>query len=227
MLRDRFPILTFVLSAALLTFAARAFAETAQVEPAPAPTASSAAATKGAATSEAAKPVESAKTIRPRDLPAFTQEREAAALTFVRTHHPELADLLEPLKKKNKPEYQRAIRDLFRQSERLAQAQERNPRRYDFELADWKLNSRIQILVAKLTMSDTPAVEEQLRQLIVEQMNLRKQQLVEERQRLASRVAEADEQLAKLEREQPQRVEQRLKELLSGTKKGLKNKSKE
>lgn len=170
--------------------------------------------------SPAPPPAQPVKNGKPsREPPAFTHEREAAALTFVGAHHPELVDLLGTLKKSNKAEYQRAIRELFRQSERLASIQEKNPRRYDFELQDWKLNSRIQMLVARLTMSHDPAVEDKLRALVLEQMELRKQQLLEDRQRLAARLAEADEQLASMDREQSERVEKRLRELLGGAKK--------
>src|SRR5438132_8650434 len=68
-------------------------------------------------------------------LPTFTPEREAAALTFVRQHHSELADLLSELKTSNEAEYQRAIAELFRKSEQLADTQARDPRRYELELA--------------------------------------------------------------------------------------------
>ena len=64
--------------------------------------------------------------------------REAAAMTFVRMNHPELATLLDQLKLNDLPEYQRAIRELFHSSEKLAQLQERNPKRYPW---NWKLGS--------------------------------------------------------------------------------------
>src|SRR6516164_74906 len=41
-----------------------------------------------------------------RTLPRFTEEREAAALCFVKKHLPELAPLLEQLKKNNNVQYQ-------------------------------------------------------------------------------------------------------------------------
>ncbi len=57
--------------------------------------------------------------------PAFTPEREAAALSFVKQHHPELEELLSQLKSGNRPEYRRAINELFR-GQRAAGGQSRN-----------------------------------------------------------------------------------------------------
>lgn len=153
------------------------------------------------------------KVAKAPESPAFTKEREAAALTFVREHHPELGDLLAQLKQHNTREYQRAVRDLFRDSERLAQEQERNPKRYALDLAAWKLNSRIQVLVAQLSMSPNPDVEQQLRQALLEQAQLRREQLVAERERLSAKLAEIDRDLSD---NMDQRVDTQLQKLLSG-----------
>ena len=71
-------------------------------------------------------------------MPGVTRGREAAVMAFVREHHAELADLLLYLKSNQPKEYQLAVRDLFRTSERLAQMQERDFKRYELELALWK-----------------------------------------------------------------------------------------
>lgn len=150
-----------------------------------------------------------------KKIPGFTGEREAAAMTFVRTNHPELAELLDQLKSSDPGQYQRAIRDLFKSSERLAQLEERNPQRYPLELSMWKVNSRIQVLLARLTMSSDPAVEDQLRQAVAEQLELRKQLLTSEQQRLAQRLAELKADLDDLEQHEQERIEQRMTKLLS------------
>src|SRR5690242_13764878 len=62
-----------------------------------------------------------------------TPEREAAVLTFVQRNHAELADLLAALKTNDPQQYERAIRDIFRTTERLAQIQERDPLQYELE----------------------------------------------------------------------------------------------
>jgi len=148
------------------------------------------------------------------ELPAFTKEREAAALTFVRTHHGELGDLLVRLKQHNRMEYEKAIRELFRASERLAQMQEKNPARYETDLQHWKLNSRIQILAARLAMADDPAVRRELREVLAEQAELKRQQLQAERDRMAFRLEEINRELQK---DMAVSVEERLEQLVQGT----------
>src|SRR4030042_5681788 len=90
---------------------------------------------------------------QPKVLLGFTPEREAAAMAFVRRHHPQHATLLAHLKKAEAREYQRAVGTLFRASEHLAQVQERNPEQYERDLETWKLKSRIQLLVAQIRMA--------------------------------------------------------------------------
>ncbi len=123
--------------------------------------------------------------------------------------------MLDQLKLNDVAEYQRAIRELFHSSEKLAQVQERNPKRYPMELEAWKLNSRIRLLVARLTMSPDPKVEDELRQALVQQIGQRKASLTEERERLESRIVELKEQLDKLDQQQTKSVEQRMARLLS------------
>lgn len=158
--------------------------------------------------------------------PGFTPEREAAALMFVRTHHPELADLLERLKQRRPQEYQRAIRDLFRASERLAQSQETQPLRYELELEEWKLASRAQLLVARMTMERTPALEQELRRLLAEQLAVHRKIVELDRDRAASRVAALDAELKRLDSDREQVLEEKLqKALKSAGKKNATDKS--
>src|SRR5262249_54432179 len=75
-------------------------------------------------------PARAADRPRERELPRFTEEREAAALFFLKKHVPEVLPLLDQLKKTNKPQYEREIREVFRVTEMLADLQD-DPRRYD------------------------------------------------------------------------------------------------
>jgi hypothetical protein len=127
--------------------------------------------------------------------PVVTPEREAAALTFVRRHHPRLAELLIHLEEQDKRQYQRAVRDLFRTSERLAQLQERDPSRYSLELRVWKIRSRIQLYSAQLAMQDDPQIRQQLKNALLEQGELQREVLENERQRIAERLKKIDQQL--------------------------------
>lgn len=134
-----------------------------------------------------------------KNLPAFTPEREAAALTFVAAQHPELSPLLAHVKKSRPSEYEKVIRKLFVDSERLAHSRETQPQRYELELKNWQLESRIQLLVAKLTMDRTPALEQKLRAALAERLDVRRQLLAFDHDRHANRAASIDKQLAELD----------------------------
>ena len=144
----------------------------------------------------------------------FTPEREAAALTFVRMHHAELADLLERLKTRRPQEYQKAIRELFRASERLAVSQEQQPLRYEVELQEWKLSSRIQLLVARMSMNRTPELEQELRQLLNEQVSVHRDLIRFSYERTSARAAALQKELTELEQRQADLVEERFQAAL-------------
>src|SRR5260370_412922 len=91
-----------------------------------------------------------------RSLPRFTEEREAAALCFVKKHLAELVPLLEQLKKSNAGQYQHEIREIFQATEWLADLQD-DAKRYELELKIWKAENKAHILAAKLS---TPVDEE-------------------------------------------------------------------
>ncbi len=90
------------------------------------------------------------------------------------------------------------MRDLFRNSERLAQIQERDPSLYELELRLWKARSRAQLLGARLQMADDALLREQLRMTLADEYDLRVQLLRRERDRLAARIQGLDEQLERL-----------------------------
>jgi hypothetical protein len=118
--------------------------------------------------------------------------QEAAALAFADQHHPELAALLASLRQSNPVEYARAIRELFRTSERLALLREKAPRKYALELEIWKGQSRIRLLAARLTMAPDPALEQELREAVAAQTEIRLQLLELEREELAARLEKLD-----------------------------------
>ena len=108
------------LAAGLLSLVVPALVWAEANEPAGSTAAATSAESTSAKSDASAKPVKSSKRVS-----GFTEEREAAAMTFVRMNHPELASLLDQLKLNDVAEYQRAIRELFHSSEKLAQLQER------------------------------------------------------------------------------------------------------
>jgi hypothetical protein len=151
-----------------------------------------------------------------RDLPAFTSEREAAALTFIGLHHAEMAELLRQLKGTDLAEYRREIRVLFRSSEHLADLKDKDAELYELELRGWILDSRIRLLAARLSMAASESVEQELRQALSEQIDVRIAQQTLTRRRLESRLADMNSQIEKLEQSRDEQIERRMKSLLSG-----------
>lgn len=156
-------------------------------------------------------------------MPAFTPEREAAAVTFVSAHHPELAPLLKALKISRPNEYQKAIRKLFSDSERLAHSREMQPRRYELELQDWKLESRAQLLVARISMNRTPALEKELRGVLSDQMQVQRELLNIERERISQRVAVLDKEIARLDAGREKTLDERMQKALKAAGQGRSN----
>ena len=127
----------------------------------------------------------------------FGAEREQVALDFATQHHPELAKLIAPLKSSNPKEYQHAIRELFRTSERLTGIKTKDSARYDLELEAWKVQSVIRLLTARLTMSNDPAIEAELRIALKHKAENRLRLLQNEQTALQSRMDQIKDQINK------------------------------
>lgn len=140
-------------------------------------------------------------------------EREAAARTFAKQHHPELLELLDVLKAKRPNRYATAIRELYNTCESLNRIRERDPERYELELRLWKATSRIQVLAARLTMRDSADLERELRRAIAEQIDARLALQRLTRDRLRARLAQLEKAIAEAERNREAEVERRIKRL--------------
>ncbi len=152
-------------------------------------------------------------------LPAFTSEREAAALSFVDQNHPELGALLKRLNsKKSRKEYERAIRELFRASESLAASYEKDPERHAYDLQLWKLESRIRLLAARFAMATDEPTKTQLtseiRAALTEQLEVRLARQMLEQQRATKRVERMNHLIQKMQQQGPALVERSLQKLL-------------
>lgn len=159
----------------------------------------------------------------PKERPAFTPEREAAALTFVRLNHSELADLLAQLKASNSSEYERAIRELFQTSETLAETKTRDQHRYEIERRAWVVNSRVRVLAARMAMTRSPSLDDDLKRAVTEQVDIRVQHLVLERDRLQSRLQKVESDIASIQQSRDREVEKRLSRYLNSVRKAQGN----
>jgi hypothetical protein len=144
---------------------------------------------------------------------AFSPEREAAAMRFVRAHHPEVADLLGSLRTSRPDQYRRAARELFRSSERVSQWKERDAARYDLELTAWKVNSQIQLLLARSTMSPEVDVEGDLKSLLAQRIETRLALRKLDREQLAKRLAAANADIERLSGDRDAAVERQLAQM--------------
>ena len=149
---------------------------------------------------------------------SVTPEREAAALTFVKQHHPELAGLLVFLKKKMPKDYDKAARDLFRTSERLARLKDGgDDKRYRLELEFWQVRSRAQLLAARLKTRPDDKLESELRKLLERQYELRLSQLEYDRDRAEARLGKVNEQIKQFKQTRQQNIDRQIR-LLAGRK---------
>lgn len=138
---------------------------------------------------------------------AVTPAREAKAIAFARKQHPELADLLSKLKKADAQAYEKAMREVSQNTERLAKLRDNDQERYELSLQVWTLDSRIRLLVARSTMSDDPADEGELRALLQERQNARLALFKLDQQRLTTRLERLDGQIRQLESDPSANVE--------------------
>lgn len=139
------------------------------------------------------------KNARPREPLAITPEREAAVATFVERNHAELAPLLAHLRSSQPRQYEQAVREIFRVTERLAGVQERDPLLYELEVKLWTAQSRVQVLAARLSMDMTDSLKEELRAALAEQMAARLLVLKHQREQASQRLARMDRDIDQLE----------------------------
>ena len=121
-----------------------------------------------------------------------------ATMAFAAEHHPELARLLQHLRKSRSNQFQRAVRELNQQILVLEKIKEKNPARYEHQLELWKEDSQIRVLVAKWSLSKDDAIEQQIRQLLRQRRDTKIAQLQMEQKRLAEQLQKVEKQLTTL-----------------------------
>lgn len=144
----------------------------------------------------------------------ITSEHEAQALEFASKQHPELVGLISPLKASNPKEYQRAIRELFRTSERLDNIRLREPARYDLELEAWKLQSVVRLLAARLVMESDSELQASLKDAIRKKADNRLRLMQYEKESLKSRLEQVSKEIENSTKSLDQSVDQEYERLL-------------
>ena len=144
-----------------------------------------------------------------------TPEREAAVMTFVERNHPALKDVLASLKSSRSKEYERAIRDLYQTSERLANLKERDSKRFELELEHWTLRSQIQLLAAQMVMAGSDEIRTQLRELLSKQLDVRAKILELDRQRAEEQLKRVEGEIARIGSDRDKQIERQLNQLMN------------
>jgi DNA-directed RNA polymerase subunit L len=134
-----------------------------------------------------------------------------------------LFELLIYLKEGLPQEYERAIRDLSRANDRLAQFEKRDPERYKLELQLWQAESRRQLLTARLQMGYDESLLTELRETLKEEQRLELAVLRHERERLAGRITKIDEQITAQETDPEAAVERKFAALTKAAKNSQRN----
>jgi len=147
---------------------------------------------------------------------SVTPEREAAVMTFVQRNHAELAELLGYLKTSQPEEYERAIKEIFRTTERLNQIQDRDPLQYELEVAAWTAQSRVQLLAARLKMGSSDELLKQLREALKTQNEAKIALLKHERQKVSDRLSKINSDITRFESDREKVVDRQL-QLLTRT----------
>lgn len=115
-------------------------------------------------------------------------EMERSAMAFAREHHPELAQLLDRLRRANPRAYRAAMQDLTKDRLRLERLRQRAPERYESDLKLWRMDSRIRLLAARAAKGNADELRPELMKLLQERQEFRLQRLRQEQERLSARL---------------------------------------
>ena len=143
----------------------------------------------------------SAAPVRAAEQGSATTDPTAAAVAFAVAHHPELVPLLDRLRTEAPAEFAAAVADLDRTRERLAKLSDRYPERHEAALAEWKLSSRIRLVLARLATNPSAKAEEELRQLVRQRAEARLAPLRAEQERITTRLEKVTAQLEAFDRD--------------------------
>jgi hypothetical protein len=156
-----------------------------------------------------------------QSLPRFTEEREAAALFFVKKQLPELVPFLDELKKASPGRYEQEIGRIFLTTEMLADLRD-NQRRHDLEVKIWKTENKAYLLVARLaTLSEAERkkYEGQLMEFAKELADLDILSLKLKSEQLSQELADVNAELAKSRANPEKLAKERYEALLEKLKK--------
>ncbi|WP_339728030.1 hypothetical protein [uncultured Gimesia sp.] len=130
---------------------------------------------------------------------SLNAEREKLALEFAKSHHPELAKLIQRLKKHNLREYKRAIRDLDTTLTKLERFKKRDDERYRLTLERWEIDSRIRLLAARVSVMGSSEDKSEIKSLIKQRVDLQLELLKHDQKLAEKRVQKLKKSIAEIE----------------------------
>jgi len=144
---------------------------------------------------------------------SLSPQREKQALEFARSHHPELAELIQRLKKHRPREYKRAVRELDTTLTRLERFKDRDSDRYQLILERWEIDSRIRLLAARVSVKGTDAEKSELTSLIKQRVDLQLDMLRLEKKSTEKRLQKLDKSISEIEENRDRLIESELKKI--------------
>jgi hypothetical protein len=149
------------------------------------------------------------------ELPAFTADRETAALQFLEQHHAALGEVLSRLKGVNRAEYEQAIRELSHEAEKLSAVAKKDAKLHELMLEQWKVGSRIEVLAARLACAKDkdPALMEALKELLYRQVDLQRQMIEHNHRRGLAMLKVMEDNIKLLQEKRDELVERRFRGL--------------
>ena len=140
----------------------------------------------------------------------------AAVRAFAEEHHPELAALLEQLETADPAAFAAASTEIGRTRERLERLRERQPELHEAKLQDWKLSSRIRLVLARmaLTKDPDPQLDAELRELVRQRQAWQRVVHLAEREKIMKRLERIEEVLAEQDRDPAVAVDRETAELV-------------
>jgi ATP-dependent Lon protease len=136
-----------------------------------------------------------------------SQSNGPQAIDFIKSHHPELATLLEVLKTTDLTKYESAIKDVSKVIKRLEAARKRDEKLYELEIEAWKIQSKIDLLLARGMAKDKSFKESDLKQLLENRIDNQMQRTNREIELIDQRRAILVESINKLNTTRQSQVE--------------------
>lgn len=152
-------------------------------------------------------------------------EREKRAIEFAKLHHPELAKLIQRLKKHKPREYKRAIRDLDATLTKLDRFKNRDSERYRLTLERWEVDSRVRLLAARVSVMGNSDDKSELKSLLKQRVDLQLELLRHDKKMAEKRLDKIEHSIKEIEQNREAFLDAELKKINRSIKKtGQKNK---